>query len=99
MFGIHRCHAAFFGNHPGDRAGGGTMQQLQRAIEIGLADAVAADKQRQRLDREILASDRTIALDVNRFQHRLKTAGRKATAPDARAILMRLRNLRSSRRD
>ena len=47
-----RLHAALGRQFARQGAGGGRLQQLQRAIEIGLADAVGADEHRQPPRRE-----------------------------------------------
>jgi len=54
-------HAAFGGKLAGERAGRRRLQQLQRTIEIGLADAIGADEDRQAADRKGDGAQRTVA--------------------------------------
>jgi hypothetical protein len=54
-------HAAFRRELARQRSGGGRLQQLQGAIEIGLADAIGPDKNREAADRKPDRAQRPIA--------------------------------------
>ncbi len=58
-----RLHAAFAGDLGRQGAAGCELGELQRAVEVGLARAVGADEDGQRLQREGDAADRTVVRD------------------------------------
>src|SRR5262249_3658036 len=59
----HGLDAALLGDGARDAAVGGTAQQAEALVEVGLADAVRAAERRAALDRQMQAADGAIALD------------------------------------